>query len=62
VENSWGTDGGSGGYWTMYDTWFDNHVYNVIVKKEYVSPKVLEIFEQDPQILPPWDPMYDMFR
>jgi bleomycin hydrolase len=26
VENSWGKDNGRDGYWTLYDTWFDNHV------------------------------------
>jgi len=62
VENSWGTDRGEDGYWTLYDTWFDNHVYNAIVKKKYVSKEVLDIFKQDPIILPPWDPMYSLFR
>jgi bleomycin hydrolase len=62
VENSWGTDKGDGGYWAMYDTWFDNHVYNVIVKREYVSDDVLAIYDQDPIILPPWDPMYSLIR
>jgi bleomycin hydrolase len=62
VENSWGSSAGSGGYWTMYDTWFDNHVYNVIVKKEYVPKEVLAIFDQTPTVLPPWDPMYEMFK
>lgn len=62
VENSWGTSRGSGGYWTLYDTWFDNHVYNVIVKKEYVPEEILKIYEQDPIVLPAWDPMYSLFR
>lgn len=60
VENSWGTSKGSGGYWTLYDTWFDNHVYNVIVKKKYVPKDVLEIYEREPIVLPAWDPMYNM--
>ncbi len=62
VENSWGKSKGSDGYWTLYDTWFDNHVYNVIVKRDFVSQEVLDIFKQDPIILPPWDPMYSLFR
>ncbi len=57
VENSWGTDKGKGGYWAMYDDWFDLHVYNVIVRKEYVPKKVLEILKQKPIALPAWDPM-----
>ncbi len=62
VENSWGTERGSGGYWTLYDSWFDNHVYGLIAKKEYVPKDILKIYEQPPIVLPPWDPMYEMMR
>lgn len=62
VENSWGTEKGSDGYWTLYDTWFDNHVFRVIVKKSYVPEEVLAIYEQDPVIVPPWSPMFSVFR
>lgn len=57
VENSWGPDRGKGGYWAMYDNWFDLHVYNIIVRKEYVPKEVLKILKQKPIQLPPWDPM-----
>ena len=57
VENSWGTDRGSKGYWVMYDNWFDLHVYNIIVHKKYVPDEVLKIKEEPAMILPPWDPM-----
>jgi bleomycin hydrolase len=57
VENSWGTDNGGKGFWTMYDDWFDMHVYNIIVLKKYVPKKVQDIAKQSPVILPPWDPM-----
>jgi len=57
VENSWGTDRGSKGYWVMYDNWFDLHVYNIIVHKKYVPDEVLKIKEEPAIILPPWDPM-----
>jgi bleomycin hydrolase len=62
VENSWGKDKGSNGYWTLYDSWFDSHVYNVIVHKKYVPDEILKIYEQDPVVLPPWDPMYSLYR
>jgi len=58
VENSWGKDRGNKGFWTMYDDWFDTNVFSVIVKKKYVPKNVLEIFEQDPIILPVWDPIW----
>ena len=57
VENSWGSDKGAGGYWTMYTDWFDMNVYNIIVKKKYVPAELLEIREQKPTVLPLWDPM-----
>lgn len=57
VENSWGTDRGKGGYWALYDGWFDQHVYNIIALKKYVPEDVLQVFEQKPEVLPPWDPM-----
>ena len=58
VENSWGSDKGSKGYWTMYTDWLDLHVYNIIVKKKYVPEEVLKIYEQKPTLLPVWDPMW----
>lgn len=60
VENSWGDDKGSKGYWALYDEWFDEYVFDVIVKKKYVSDEVLKIFEQKPVVLPPWDPMFTL--
>lgn len=57
VENSWGEDSGSKGFWTMYDNWFDMNVYNIIVLKKYVPEDVQDIAKQPPVILPPWDPM-----
>ncbi len=56
VENSWGDKKGADGYWTMYDDWFGEHVYNVIVHKQYVPQEVQAIFEQEPTVLPPWYP------
>jgi len=62
VENSWGKDKGKDGYWVLYDSWFDNHVYNVIVNKKYVPEDILNIYKQDAIVLPPWDPMYAAIR
>jgi len=57
VENSWGDERGDKGYWTMYDEWFDEYVYKVIINKKYLPKRVLDILATEPIILPPWDPM-----
>jgi bleomycin hydrolase len=62
VENSWGTDVGVKGYWTMYDDWFDQYVYGVILEKAYVPADVLAILSTKAEVLPAWDPMREMFR
>jgi bleomycin hydrolase len=57
VENSWGDERGDKGYWTMYDEWFDEYVYKVIINKKYLPKRVLDIRRTEPIVLPPWDPM-----
>ena len=57
VENSWGDKKGDKGYWTMYDKWFDEYVYKVIINKKYLPKRVLDILKTEPIVLPPWDPM-----
>ncbi len=58
VENSWGSSRGKGGLWTMYDDWFVDNVYNIIVHRDYVPDEVLKILEQPTVKLPVWDPMW----
>ncbi|SYZ72581.1 Aminopeptidase C [Candidatus Zixiibacteriota bacterium] len=62
VENSWGSDKGNSGYWTMTGNWFDNYVFNVIVKKKYLPKEILPVFDQTAITLPPWDPMMQIIR
>ncbi len=62
VENSWGTKGGNGGFWTMYDNWFDEYVYTVIVNKKYLTQDELNLFNTKPIVLPDWDPMRAIFK
>lgn len=57
VENSWGDKKGDKGYWTMYDEWFDEYVYKVIIHKKHLPKHVLGILKTEPIVLPPWDPM-----
>ena len=57
VENSWGKEKGHDGYWSLYDNWFSEHVYTIVVKKSYVPAEVLKLYEQMPVVLPRWHPM-----
>ena len=56
VENSWGDDKGDKGKWTLYDDWFDEHVYTLIVDKRFLPKKVMQVFKEDATVLPPWYP------
>ena len=62
IENSWGEKGGDKGYMLMTDKWFDEYTYEVVVDKKYLSKKVLEVFNNDPIALNPWDPMGSLAR
>ena len=57
VENSWGSDSGNSGYLMMTDEWFSEYVYEVVVDKCHVPQEIVDILQQDPVVLPPWDPM-----
>lgn len=57
AENSWG-NGANNGHLIMTDQWFDEYMFRVVVNKKYVSPKILKILNQQPTLLPPWDPMF----
>ncbi|XP_036196761.1 bleomycin hydrolase isoform X1 [Myotis myotis] len=57
VENSWGEDHGHKGYLCMTDEWFSEYVYEVVVDRKHVPEEVLAVLEQEPEILPAWDPM-----
>jgi bleomycin hydrolase len=56
VENSWGTRIGEKGYMYMKDEWFDEYLFEIIVRKKYLSKKLLEVLSTEPVVLPPWDP------
>ncbi len=56
VENSWGADKGDKGSWTLYNNWFDEHVYMVIVNKRHVPAAMLKVFTEPVTMLPPWYP------
>jgi len=56
VENSWGADKGDKGKWTLYNNWFDEHVYMIIVNKRHVPAEMLKVFNEPATELPPWYP------
>jgi aminopeptidase C len=56
VENSWGDAKGRKGKWTLYDDWFTEHVYTIIVNKKHVAPETLAIFGKEADVLPAWYP------
>ncbi|MDI6733507.1 MAG: C1 family peptidase [Planctomycetota bacterium] len=57
VENSWGEKGGEKGFYVMSDDWFDEYLYQVVVPKRYLSPRLRRILLEKPIVLKPWDPM-----
>lgn len=58
LENSWGADKGNKGYLTMTDEWFSEYMFRLVVNKKYLDPETLVILKQEPNLLPPWDPVF----
>ncbi|MBN1165420.1 MAG: C1 family peptidase [Candidatus Krumholzibacteriota bacterium] len=57
VENSWGSERGNKGLWTMYGDWFDRYVFGVIVHRKHLPKRVIKLLDTEPRLLPAWDPM-----
>ncbi len=57
IENSWGDKAGSKGYYVCSDEWFDEFVYQAVVDKKYLKSKERKLWDMDPVLLEPWDPM-----
>ena len=55
IENSWSKENGFDGFYIMSDSWFDQYVYEVIVKKEYLDQDTLKAYEKDVIELDAWD-------
>ena len=62
VENSWGASVGHEGYMYMMDEWFDEYLYETIVRKEYLPPELLKVLDTPPVHLPYWDPISSLAK
>jgi bleomycin hydrolase len=62
VENSWGSDKADKGFWTMNDNWFGEHVFEIAVRRDALPPSLLPAFDEEPVVLPAWDPMGALAR
>lgn len=55
VENSWGSKAGLAGYLVMDEEWFNNYVFEIIPKKEFLNKDERAAFEKEPVQLLPWE-------
>jgi bleomycin hydrolase len=62
VENSWGTDRGQDGFYTMNDSWFGEYVFEVAARRDALPEELRAALDTEPIVLPPWDPMGSLAR
>jgi bleomycin hydrolase len=62
VENSWGTDRGKDGFYTMNDSWFDEYVFEIAADRSALPEALQEALAAEPIVLPAWDPMGSLAR
>ena len=57
VENSWGSERGKEGFYTMNDSWFGEYVFEIAARRDLLPPELQEALAAEPIVLPAWDPM-----
>jgi len=62
VENSWGEKHADKGFYTMNDLWFDEYVFEIAAPKSFLPPELLAALDEEPVVLPAWDPMGALAR
>ena len=62
VENSWGSDKGKDGFFTMNDPWFDEYVFEIAARRSQLTDELRRALDQEPIVLPAWDPMGALAR
>lgn len=55
VENSWGKFMNRNGHIMMTTEWFKEYVFEIVVDKSILPASVLDVFCQEPVVLPIWD-------
>jgi bleomycin hydrolase len=62
VENSWGSERGKEGFYTMNDSWFDQYVFEIAARRDALPAELQEALSAEPIVLPAWDPMGALAR
>ncbi|KAH3680989.1 hypothetical protein WICPIJ_007997 [Wickerhamomyces pijperi] len=59
VENSWGKDSGTDGYYVMTKEYFEQYCYQIVVDLDEISDELKQIWAKNENVieLPLWDPM-----
>jgi bleomycin hydrolase len=57
VENSWGSERGKDGFYTMNDSWFDQYVFEIAARRDAMPAELQHALDAEPIVLPAWDPM-----
>ncbi|WP_338217766.1 aminopeptidase C [Lacticaseibacillus salsurivasis] len=55
VENSWGKERGNDGYYVADQDWFEKYAYEVAIRKDLLSEKILAATQTTPIALEAWD-------
>lgn len=62
VENSWGAEHGQKGFYTMNDSWYDEHLFEIAARSSSLPADLRAALDQAPIVLPAWDPMGALAR
>jgi bleomycin hydrolase len=62
VENSWGPDTADKGFFTMNDSWFDEHMFEIAAPRQLLPEELQRALSTEPIVLPAWDPMGSLAR
>ncbi|WP_421713629.1 C1 family peptidase [Alteromonas abrolhosensis] len=46
------------GFLIMTDEWFSEYMFRLVIHKDFLDKKTLDILDTEPVLLPPWDPMF----